>query len=136
MTTKTTTSHDILVTTPKSQIEHAAREAKHCMMRGGGYYFRRFAKLPKLLKERISKVFYVEDGYIRGYGTVTDIQWRESMTDSITDEAWPPGYYIAIPADSWKWIRPIPYKGFQGFRYIPDLEYEIVGDWLDPMPEV
>ena len=128
--------HDILVTTPISQIKHAAREAEACIKLGGGYYFRKFARLPKILRSGGSKIFYVEDGYIRGFGVVTDIAWRDNMTDAISGEVWGAGHYISIPADTWTWIRPIPHKGFQGFRYWAGKEYEIVGNWLIPMPEV
>lgn len=130
------TSYDILVTTPKSQIEHAAREAETCIKNGGGYYFRKFVRMPRMMRSGGSRIFYVEDGYIRGFGVVTDIKWRGNMTDSISGEEWGKGYYITIPADTWTWIRPIPHKGFQGFRYWAGQTYLIVGNWLDPMPEV
>ena len=128
-------NHDILVTTPINQIKHAAREAAACIKHGGGYYFRKFARLPKLLRTGETKIFYVEDGYIRGFGVVTNTAWRGYMTDEVSGEEWGAGYYIAIPADTWTWIRPIPHKGFQGFRYWAGQKYEIVGNWLDPMPE-
>lgn len=37
-------------------------------------------------------------------------------------------------ASEWKWIKPIPMKGFQGWRYFDATCTEIIGNWLDPKP--
>ena len=62
---------DIIVTTPKSEMDNAAKEAADCIRSGGGYYFRRLPTLPKEFGLG-SKVFYVENGYIRGYAIVCE----------------------------------------------------------------
>jgi len=130
-------SSNLLVTTPKSESENSAREAECCTKKGGGFYFRRFNKLPKNLSAG-SKIFYVEDGYIRGYGVVsviTEIKDDHFQCD-VTGKKWEPGTYAVIPADSWKWIKPISHKGFQGYRYFDGAGVEVVGGWLDEKPEV
>lgn len=128
---------DIIVTTPKNEMENAELEAKHCRDAGGGFYFRTFSKRPKGLKFG-SRVFYVEDGYIRGYCVVSKITEGE-MTCSTTNRKFGEGYHVMMKADSWTWINPIPMKGFQGWKTLPtdmELNIEGVGGWLDPRPEV
>jgi len=58
---------DLLVTTPKNRIKEAAEEAE-AAKRDGGYYFRRFATRPKDYRVG-DRVFYVMDGFLRGYAT-------------------------------------------------------------------
>lgn len=60
---------DIIVTTPKTEMVNAAREAENCIKEGGGYYFRRFNQQPCGLMPG-EKVFYVEDGHITGYAII------------------------------------------------------------------
>lgn len=123
---------DIVVTTPKRMAEVAAREARDCIEGGGGYYFRTFANQPKDLAPG-SRVFYVEDGYVRGYAVVSEIREGE-MECGTTGQEWLGGHHAILPAASWKWIEPIPMKGFQGFRYC-SLDIQVVGGWLDSKPE-
>jgi len=66
---------DIIVTTPKSQMENAKKEARECIEAGGGVYFRRLASRPVQLKIG-ERVFYVEDGYVRGFAIVDRILSR------------------------------------------------------------
>jgi hypothetical protein len=128
---------DIIVTTPKKEIENAALEAKVCREAGGGFYFRTFSKRPKGLKFG-SRIFYVEDGYIRGYALVSQIKEGE-MQCSVTKKQYGEGYHAIMKADSWTWIKPIAMKGFQGWKPMPlemELNIEIIGGWLDPRPEI
>jgi hypothetical protein len=126
---------DIIVTTPKSESENSAQEAHRCIKNGGGFYFRRFNHMPKNLSVG-SKIFYVEDGYIRGYGVVSIISELNNFQCDVTGRKWKPGTYAVMPANSWKWIKPIPQKGFQGYRYFNGAEVEVVGGWLDKKPEI
>jgi hypothetical protein len=136
---------DIIVTTPKGEMKNAAREAEDCKRAGGGEYFRRFPveRAPEILPG--DRVYYVEDGYIRGFAPIKRIlATAAGVRCDTTGRHWPPGYYVFMDATTWKWIRPIPMKGFQGFRYktfasfpqLQDHNLEIVGGWLDPKPEV
>lgn len=124
---------DILVTTPKSESKNSENEALDCIKNNGGYYFRYFRKLPKNIGIG-SKVFYVDDGYIRGFSEICEIT-NGSMLCETTGKLWPDGFYAIMLASSWKWIKPLACKGFQGFRYV-DLDYEIVGSWKDKKSEI
>lgn len=125
----------LLVTTPKNRAAESAREARKCVKNGKGFYFRRFTTKPRFLKPGI-RIYYVEDGHIRGFSTVTWVEVSNGKKCSTTGKRWPAGVYACMIAPSWRWIRPIPYKGFQGYRYFDDALTEVVGDWLDPMPKV
>ena len=126
----------IIVTTPKKQMKTAAEEAQNCIDAGGGFYFRRFAQFPLSLHSG-TRIFYVEDGYVRGFATVSEVNdSTDGKVCMTTGRDWAPGIYAVMPADSWQWVRPIPQQGFQGWRYFDDSEVEIVGGWLDPKPEV
>ncbi len=129
---------DIIVTTPKSEMTNAAMEAASCLKDKGGYYFRRFYR-PFPIKPG-ARVYFVEDGFIRGFGIVYRMHdLMDGKVCSTTGKKHLPGYYIFMRADSWKWIKPIPMKGFQGYRYatkytVPDPK--VIGGWKDPKPKI
>jgi len=127
---------NIVVTTPKSESENSKQEAAKCINNDGGYYFRRLPTRPKNIDVG-SKIFYVEDGYIRGFGVISNIEEKtEDMKCTTTGTKWRPGIYVTIPANSWQWIKPIPMKGFQGWRYLDEnMEFTVVGGWKDRKPE-
>jgi hypothetical protein len=130
---------DILVTTPKGEMGNAAREAADCIAAGGGRYFRRFGSgYPEWLHEG-DRVFYVEDGAIRGFAVVCEILVVVmGLKCDTTGRQWGPGVYYFMQAASWHWIKPIPYAGFQGYRpwkkHLGDTPVEIIGGWRDPRP--
>lgn len=126
---------DIIVTTPKSQIENAAQEAKDALEGKVDYYFRNFDKLPRNLQKG-DHVFYVENGFITGFAVVYGfVETAGKVICQTTGKDWK-GCLVYMECNSWKWIKPIPMKGFQGFRYTPsDFEYTVVGDWKDPKPK-
>lgn len=134
---------DIIITTPQTEIERSAQEAADAIANGGGWYFRRLATFPKMLKKG-DRVWYVEDGYIRGFCIVAKIyNGHQPFYCTTTKRNWPAGVYIIMSADSWKWIRPVPHMSFRGFRYVPPLDAKylinmggILGDWKTPKPEV
>ena len=121
---------DIIVTTPKSESQIAAEEAAYCLKIGGGFYYRTMHRLPKDLNIG-DKVFYVEDGFVRGFAVVYDIDFGDVTCDVSSKQR--SGNQIIMKADSWKWIQPIAMRGFQGWRYFSQ-PYTIVGDWKDPKP--
>lgn len=125
---------DIIVTTPKSEMETAKQEAKQVQKEGGGLYFRRFQRLPAQLNVG-DKIFYTENGYVRGFATVSHIERQHGRGCDTTGRTYPEGYYVFMDASTWKWISPIPYKGFQGFRYF-NQDFKVIGDWEDKMPSV
>jgi len=145
---------DIIVTTPKRQRKAAEQEAAACLAAGGGTYFRRFpvSCYPIALKTG-DRVYYVEDGAIRGFLIVKDVQpaYIAQRCDT-TGREWEPGIYVFMDATTWRWIRPISMKGFQGFRYIRETHFrssgqaeevlladgwwdvEMIGSWRAPRP--
>lgn len=125
---------DIVVTTPKSKMAIAEEEAMRCIEAGGGFYFRTFRNSPCHLKIG-SHIFYVENGFVRGFGTVSEIR-NGNIQCGTTGHDWGEGTHAIMPADSWKWIKPILMKGFQGWRYYDSKGIRIVGSWLDPKPRV
>ena len=126
----------IIVTTPKSEMKNAELEAKECIDNGSGYYFRKMSRQPKDIVIGESRIYYVEDGYIRGYATIIGFSQEENLECETTGKTWAnkDGGFLWMPACTWKWIAPIPMKGFQGWRYFDDSDIEIVGGWLDPKP--
>lgn len=131
---------DIIVTTPKDKIALAAQEAAECIKNSSGVYFRRFVAKPLDLGVG-SRIFYVEDGFLRGFAIVSKIVSADEMVCGTSGQNWGPGYYAFMEARSWKWIQPIPMRGFQGWKYIdarsvagPFRSIRIVGDWLAPKP--
>lgn len=127
---------DIIVTTPKDRRGEAAAEARDCLQAGGGTYFRRFSLWTPPPIEPGEKLFYVEDGYVRGFGIVSRVSEKDGATCETTGRDYASGVYVEYPAHSWLWIRPIPMKGFQGWRYarFQPGEVVIVGTWEDSMP--
>ena len=138
---------DIIVTTPKSQMANAAQEAADCIAANGGEYFRRFAPsgVPRIHPGE--RVWYVEDGFIRGFCMVVGVKLASEMKCATTGREWPAGHYVIMDATRWYWIKPIPMKGFQGFRYVrfskcgtyPDFGFgpqdiTFMGGWRDPRP--
>jgi hypothetical protein len=127
---------DIIVTTPKTEIKNAVKEAEEAKAGRVQYYFRRLASFPKDLKVG-DKVFYVEDNYITGCAVVSAITNEAGEQCSTTKKNFTSGVFVWMKCDSWQWIKPIPMRGFQGYRYrVLKLNYEVVGNWLDPKPKV
>jgi hypothetical protein len=132
--------NDIIVTTPLSEMKNAAKEAAWALRneQGNPRYFRRFpvTRVPKV--EPGDKVFYVEDGYIRGFCTIIYIKENKTeVTGLVIGKIFQPGIFVVMDAKSWTWIKPIPMKGFQGYRYTTvDFKYEEAGKWKVPRPKV
>jgi len=138
---------DIIVTTPKSEMANAAREAADCIRNGGGWYFRRFNPSMSPKVNRGDRVYYVQDGYVRGFAIVHNIKvvvGRPQRCDT-TGTSWPPGFFVFMDSTTWQWITPIPMKGFQGFRYVHPRSLgerlaaqiqiaKLAGGWKDPRP--
>ena len=124
---------NIIVTTPKSESEKAKLEADFAKKNENSYYFRSFKKLPKDIDVG-SKVFYVDNGEITGFCVISEINKEKKKCDVTGREF--EGFIVKMPANSWKWIRPIRHKGFQGFRYFDFEEYKIIGDWKDEKPKM
>lgn len=131
---------DIVVTTPKGRMAEAAQEAEDVKGWGGGWYVRRIGGGQHPDVGPGDRVFYVEDGFIRGYAIVAEAGFmRADQVCETTGRRYCPGFYVVMDAKTWTWIRPIPMRGFMGWRYAveaPEWPVEILGGWLDPRPEV
>lgn len=134
---------DVIVTTPKAEMRNSALEAANCIAAGGGYYFRKFGYMkdgkisgyPRHLQAG-ERLWYVEDGYVRGYAIVDQAYLDDSgYYCETTGRRYEPGFYVVMRADSWTWVKPVKYRGFQGWKYhIQGISPEPVGGWLDPRP--
>ena len=128
---------DIIVTTPKSQVERAAREVEQIKAQGGGFYFRNLGmRKPKRLATG-DRCFYVENGAVRGYCLVEEVTAEPSMVCEASGAEFGPGVYVFMDATTWTWCEPIPMPGFQGWRYSTLRTEDVVplGGWLEPRPE-
>jgi len=130
---------DIIVTTPKSRMVEAAQEAEDVIAAGGGDYFRRF---PIGMEPNINvgdRVYYVEDGYVRGYAIVSRLMNTPRPIEcDTTGRIYSPGFYVFMDATTWCWIEPLLMRGFQGFRYAGRdlLARRCAGDWLSSRPRI
>jgi hypothetical protein len=124
-----------VVTSPKKDMAAAAREAADCIAAGGGLYFRSVKHYPTKLNVG-DRIWYVEDGYLRGYASIVRINY-EPATCATTGRVYEPTCKIWADATTWTWIKPIRFAGFRGYRYFDRREHKIkeVGGWLDPKPK-
>lgn len=129
--------HDFLVTTPVAKVKEHAKEAedsiRHFMETGHiDYYYRDCYSFPRNLKIG-SKFFYVDNRAIRGFAVVTDIDIANINAN--------------MNVDTWRWIDPIPcdygklkppqkYARAIGHQYLRGVgKVQVIGEWLDPMPQ-
>jgi len=129
---------DIIVTTPKSEIANSAREAEEVIRTHSGIYFRKLPSIPKQIIPGKSRIFYTEENFIRGFCIIHCIaNYYDKVYCDVTFRIWPPGHYILMNANTWNWIKPIFYRGFQGFLYYtPPPDMIIIGNWLSPKPDL
>ena len=132
---------DIMVTTPKDRMADAAQEAEDVKRAGGGFYFRRFSGLQQSAP-RIKpgeRVYYVEDGYVRGYCLLDRLETKTlGMVCETSGLNYFPGVYAFMDATTWMWIEPVLMQGFRGWQYFPlPLKSQVkeIGGWLDPKPQ-
>ena len=126
---------DILVTTPKLEIETSRKEGEEVqddIDKGmNAYWFRTFRFRPKV--EKGDKIYFVESGLIKGYGIIFDIeQILEPETETVcdtTDRVWGSEGDWVVKYNDWHWLKkPVPFKGFQGIRYLgrlPELKNKL-----------
>lgn len=129
---------DIIVTTPRSQMANARKEAGACKKEGGGFYFRYLGYGRPSYVGCGDRIFYVEDGAIRGFALIAGLRDAKHLRCTITKRQWPEGWYAFMNAKTWKWIVPIPMRGFQGWQHMTDeisKQVKVTGGWLDPKPE-
>ncbi len=63
------------------------------------------------------KIFFVEASLIKGYGIVFEVSPTEGEECEVTGRTWKGDRVVKY--NDWHWLKsPIPFKGFQGIRYI------------------
>jgi len=120
---------DILVTTPQSEIDNSRKEGE-TVEAEGGYWFRTFKFKPKV--EPNDKMYFVEAGLIKGYGIIFEVsQLDESADCDVTGRGCGAAGGYIVKYNNWHWLKsPVPFKGFQGIRYIerlPELQEALTG---------
>ena len=136
---------DIVVTTPNTARERAAREGKEaraCVEAGGeAWYVRDLGPdRPRRLGEG-DRVYYVEGRFVRGFATVAAVTQDPETTCGATGREFGPSWYAVMDARSWRWVEPVYVgAGFQGWRYADGFldvagGVEVVGGWRDPRPD-
>lgn len=119
---------NILVTTPKSKKSIAEEEGKKVNVEGG-YWFRVFHFQPQVSIE--DRIYFVDDGMIRGYGIIFDCSMIEDSIECTTTgiKHGKVGDWV-LKYNDWHWLPlQISWKGFQGIRYIeriPELEDSLI----------
>ena len=108
---------DMLVTTPQSEIDTSRKEGE-IVEQEGGYWFRTFRFRPKV--EVGEKIFFVETGLIKGYGIVFEVSQTKGEECELTGRIWNGNWVVKY--NNWQWLKTlVPFKGFQGIRYIERL---------------
>jgi len=104
---------DIVVTTPKSEHETAKEEAEAVTSDPNSFWFRTIRGRPNVKVG--DRVYYVDEGMIRGYGIVFDVEVGD-MWDGAHERLWKGTH---LKQRKWVWLKkPVPFRGFQGFRYV------------------
>ena len=110
---------DIIVTTPIAEHDHAKEEGEWIAAHPEDYWFR---TLKNHADVKVGdRIYYVDLGEITGYGVVFRITYG-AMQDSSTSGGvlWEG---MNLCQKKWVWLKePIPFKGFQGFRYVDRIE--------------
>lgn len=116
-----------------------AKEARETIEAGGeSWYFRNLVRRPKHFHEG-GRVFYVEDGWARGYAHCFALtEDPAGKVCATTGREFGPGVYACMDALTWCWIAPIAMQGCQGWRYwrVPEERVAVVGHWRDEKPPV
>jgi hypothetical protein len=106
---------NVLITWPKTKPLEDYLEALAAAKAFGEVINYRVAKPPT---RHVKRCYVVYDGAIRGWSPIREVKYYGENTVRIVDGDgyWPAGYYI-VRDPEWNEIRPIPMKGFQGWRY-------------------
>ena len=104
---------DIMVTIPKNKLKDIEKEETWAKKQINAQCFWSISKVPKKLKSG-DKVFFVENGMIKSYNIFIGIDY--DCICEVTGTKWP-GLNLIMKAPSVTLEKPIPMKGFRGFRY-------------------
>jgi len=104
-------SKDIIITLPKN-IKWGDYEKELEKAKNGEIMNFKVSNFPKTKKG--NKCYICHDGYIKGYMIIYGLEEKDFICTT-TGKHWK-GKFIQRTGDFYK-INPVPYKGFQGFRY-------------------
>lgn len=111
---------DIVITWPKSRpLGQYLMALEEALQRAEVINFR-VANKPRVEPERC---YVVYDGAIRGWNEVLGVEWHGEgqVRDPHQGSYWSAGWYI-VRDPEWHPLRvELPYRGFQGYRYIERL---------------
>lgn len=99
---------DIIIYTTPEVLEHK-RGLKKGEEKIEMFYWE-FSRLPKRL-ESGEKIYFATKGFIRGFFVIFDINTRANYYAETPENS------VEWRCDSWKDIKLIPCKSFQGFKY-------------------
>ena len=102
---------DIIVTVPKSEIEHFWEETDEIF----DQEFWNIGKVPRKL-EIGDYIYFVVEGKCVARAKVNHIEDNNEQQCEWTDRFWS-GCQIFWNKEDFEEIEPFEYKGFQGFRY-------------------
>lgn len=105
---------DIVVTVPKREMANISKEDAFVQKNKGAVQFWSMARRPTKL-EVGDRVYFVENGFVRYYHEV--IGFAKDQKCQVTGRVWK-GCSVMLRCPETKLTKPIPMKGFQGFRYI------------------
>lgn len=108
---------DIIVTIPKNKFKDIEKEEAWAKKHKNAQCFWKISKIPKKLKKG-DKVYFIENGAIKSYNIFIGID--EDCKCEVTGTEWP-GLNLIMEAPSITLKKPIPMKGFRGFRYYKKL---------------
>lgn len=132
---------DIIVTTPDSAMTEAVENTKATYTLGPTpLYFWRFPFWDAPTVTPGNRVYFVENGHVRGFAEVESVASVDSpMRCAKSGITLQHGKYVYMRANTWRWILPIKRSEFTGFMYarkngLTPHTIEVVGGWLDPKP--
>ena len=111
---------DIVVTVPKSEYANIQEEETWAEKQGpsnesGACCFWKVSRLPKRLAPG-DRVYFVQNGHIDNYNEFWYFE-EEGYECEVTGRFWE-GPLLVMKVPSIRLKKPVPMKGFQGFRYI------------------
>jgi len=122
---------DIIIYTTEESLSHKQDKLEGDSDKSNcGMYYWTFSRLPSRLKNFLElkgrpKVYFATKGIIRGYFEIADVLETGNPFAGV------PANSITWLSKTWKDIKPIPTKSFQGFKYadkVPELFAKEVKD--------
>jgi len=71
------------------------------------------------------RCYICHDGYVKGWMSIVEVGERKTFNCTTTGKCWETGYYVSR-SGKFHYVKPVPQKGFQGFRYVDSDDYEDV----------